>query len=115
MIKKLMKVDEYSDGTTGWRIACDCHDPNHDCRLWFERDLDFNTVSLSLSMEMGFYPSYENFIGSMWRRIKHAAKVLFTGYATVQGDMILDEDGIKAMQAALKEGLAHAKANNRSK
>jgi hypothetical protein len=38
---------------------------------------------------------------------------LFTGYHTATGDVILDEDGIKAMQEALKKGLAHAKASKR--
>ena len=95
-------------------MACDCHDPNHDCQLWFERTVEdepqIQQLSLMLSMEVGIYPCY-NFFENLWRRITIAAKVLFTGYHTATGEVILDEDGIKALQFALKQGLASAKAH----
>ena len=108
-----MKIKEYPDGSS-WRVACDCHDPNHDCQLWFERTVEdepqIQQLSLMLSMEVGIYPCY-NFFENLWRRITIAAKVLFTGYHTATGEVILDEDGIKALQFALKQGLASAKAH----
>ena len=114
MQNKLMKIKEYSDGSSSWRVACDCHDPNHDCQLWFERSLEdeprIQDISLMLSMEVGIYKNY-NLLENLWRRISIAAKVLFTGYHTATGEVILDEDGIKALQFALKQGLARAKAH----
>ena len=114
MQKKLMKEVDYSDGSSRWRIACDCHSPDHDVQLWFEPEEDLGIINLNLDMEVGFYPQYSsgwrNWIEDKQRRIAHAAKVLFTGYATMRGDVILDEDGIKAMQAALAQGMAHVKA-----
>ena len=114
MQNKLMKIKEYSDGSSSWRVACDCHDPNHDCQLWFERSVEdeprIQDISLMLSMEVGIYKNY-NLLENLWRRISIAAKVLFTGYHTATGEVILDEDGIKALQFALKQGLARAKAH----
>ena len=114
MQNKLMKIKEYSDGSSSWRVACDCHDPNHDCQLWFERSVEdeprIQDISLMLSMEVGIYKNY-NLLENLWRRISIAAKVLFTGYHTATGEVILDEDGIKALQFALEQGLSRAKAN----
>ena len=114
MQNKLMKIKEYSDGSSSWRVACDCHDPNHECQLWFERSVEdeprIQDISLMLSMEVGIYKNY-NLLENLWKRITIAAKVLFTGYHTATGEVILDEDGIKALQFALKQGLAGAKKN----
>jgi len=114
MQNKLMKIKEYSDGSSSWRVACDCHDPNHDCQLWFERSVEdeprIQDISLMLSMEVGIYKNY-NLLENLWKRITIAAKVLFTGYHTATGEVILDEDGIKALQFALEQGLSRAKAN----
>ena len=114
MQNKLMKIKEYEDGSSSWRVACDCHDPNHDCQLWFERSVEdeprIQDISLMLSMEVGIYKNY-NLLENLWRRISIAAKVLFTGYHTATGEVILDEDGIKALQFALEQGLSRAKAN----
>ena len=114
MQNKLMKIKEYSDGSSSWRVACDCHDPNHDCQLWFERSVEdeprIQDISLMLSMEVGIYKNY-NLLEDLWKRITIAAKVLFTGYHTATGEVILDEDGIKALQFALEQGLSRAKAN----
>ena len=114
MQNKLMKIKEYPDGSSSWRVACDCHDPNHDCQLWFERSLEdeprIQDISLMLSMEVGIYKNY-NLLENLWKRITIAAKVLFTGYHTATGEVILDEDGIKALQFALEQGLAVAKKN----
>ena len=114
MQNKLMKIKEYDDGTSRWRIACDCGDPNHDCSLWFEPTIEgepsVKDISLMLSMEVGIYKNY-NLLENLWKRITIATKVLFTGYHTATGEVILDEDGIKALQLALEQGLARAKAN----
>jgi len=107
MQEKLMKVREWSDGDSLWRVACDCGDQNHDANLWFEAmDEDHEDISLCLSMEIGIYKHY-NLLENLWKRITIAAKVLFTGYHTATGEVVLDEAGIKAMQIALEKGVAH--------
>ena len=110
MIKKLMAVDSYSDGASTWRVACDCQDPDHDVNLYFEPEPDFDQVNLHLEMEIGFRSRYNmTWLGDKWARIKHAAKVLSTGYVTMRGDVVLDKDGIIAMRTALDKAMAHVK------
>jgi hypothetical protein len=106
MQEKLMKLNDYSDGSNHWRIACDCLDSNHDCDLWFSPHEQLESVGLNLSMEVGIYPRY-NWLENIWKRIAIATKVLFTGYYTATGEVILDDKGIAAMQTALTEGVAH--------
>lgn len=111
MQEKIMKVREWEDGDVLYRVACDCGDPNHDAHLWFEAiDEDHTDVSMSLSMEVGFYPKHDSWFESMARRFRAAAKIIFTGYCTMSGDVILDEAGMKAMRTGLDKGLQHAKA-----
>ena len=119
MQKKVMKVEEWSDGTSIWRVACECTDTDHDVHLWFEPEKDTDYVNLNLSMQVGFYDrtrycdtvweSFIEHIRAFNKRAKCAAKILFKGHATFNGDVILNEDGIKAMQLALDKGLEHAK------
>ena len=107
MQKKIMKISEYSDGGSLWRVACDCGDQNHDANLWFECiDEDHRDISMTLTMEVGFYPHHGWFY-NLGKRISAAARMLFTGYYTSSGEVILDEEGLKAMQTALKNGAAH--------
>jgi len=112
MTKRLMEVNSYEDGDSMWRVSCNCGESDHDVSLWFEADRDIMSVTLNLSMQVGFYPKWDEGIGAWFddkvERVKLAAKVLFTGYATMQGEVILDKDGVRAMQEALKKGLAHA-------
>lgn len=112
--KKVMLEAEYEDGTTMWRIPCDCHDPEHDARLWFELDED-NFPSVKISTEVGFYhyKKYEEdglrerfryFRERIWKRITIVCKMLFTGYYTMDGEVILNDESIAAFQYALTEG-----------
>lgn len=115
LLKKVMLEEDYKDGTTMWRIPCDCHAPEHDARLWFEVDKD-GCASLRITTEVGFY-HYETYyddtfiervtgrIGIFWRRLKLVCKMLFTGYHTMEGDVILQEDAINGLRYALDEGM----------
>jgi hypothetical protein len=111
MQKKLMQVREWGDGSSCWRVACDCLDPDHDAELFFEND-DEAMTTLHLSMHVGFYPRWTHTFGSWWhdkmRRVAHAARVLWSGHAQLQGTVLLDEEGIKALQLALSQAMDHA-------
>jgi hypothetical protein len=99
--KKVMLEEDYEDGTTMWRVPCDCHDPAHDARLWFEVD-EHGFASLRITTEVGFYRT------SFWRNLRHrfvaAFKMLFTGYYTMDGEVCLTKEGIEGLQYALTEG-----------
>lgn len=112
--KKIMLEADYEDGTTMWRIPCDCHDPEHDARLWFELDED-GFPSLKISTEVGFYhykrydddnllERFRDWRERIWKRITIVSKMLFTGYYTMEGEVILNEESIAAFQYALTEG-----------
>ena len=117
-----MKLDEYNDGESYWRIACDCLSPNHDVSLYFKTDHDCKSLNLNLEMELSSnnpYDLYNNVGDSKWYwlewlrdnalwRIKTAAKILFMGRIEVSGDAILSQDGIDAMKTALVEGEKYA-------
>jgi hypothetical protein len=112
--KKVMLVEEYKDGTSFWRVPCDCSDPDHDVHLWFEVD-DDGIAALRITRQLGYYknswyddaPVYERFLrwcDRMWDRFKAANKILFKGYLTMDGDVCLTKDGIDGLQYALTEG-----------
>ena len=121
MQNKVMKIKDYEDGDSFWRVACDCSSPEHDVSLWFDAsstDIEYGSINLNLSMEIGIYDNYSYWADKWWYplnrayrsvlwRIGVAAKVLFTGRYTMQGDVVLDLDGVKAMQFALEEGIKH--------
>lgn len=116
-----MKLDSYDDGESYWRIACECASSNHDVSLYFETDKDSRSFSLNLAMEVSSnnpIELYHNVGDSRWYwlewlidnitwRIKTATKILFLGRIEVSGDVLLDQDGIAAMQVALEEGKRH--------
>lgn len=112
--QKVMLVADYKDGTTFWRVPCDCSDPDHDVHLWFEVD-DHGSAALRITRELGFYASdwhsddnwHERIVrkfGRGWSRIKAATKILFKGYLTMDGEVCLTKEGIDGLQYALTEG-----------
>jgi hypothetical protein len=101
LLKKVMLDEDYEDGTTMWRVPCDCHDPAHDARLWFEVD-EHGFASLRISTEVGFYRT--SFLRNLRRRFDAAFKMLFVGYYTMEGEVCLTHDGINGLRYALDEG-----------
>lgn len=112
--EKVMLVKEYKDGTSFWRVPCDCSDPDHDVHLWFEVD-DDGIAALNITRELGYYENsfysddpwfkrLPRWFGRMWNRFKAANKILFKGYLTMNGEVCLDKDGIAGLQLALTEG-----------
>jgi len=109
-----MLIEEYKDGTSFWRVPCDCSDPDHDVHLWFEVDED-GIPALRITRQLGYYknswyddaPAYERFLrwcDRMWDRFKAANKILFKGYLTMDGEVCLSKEGIEGLQFALTEG-----------
>lgn len=109
MQERVMKFHEDKvDGSSFWRVACDCSDSKHDAHLYFETD-EHGFIILNLSVETGFYDSYYPEFGgvirTLWNRVCAAVKILFTGRYTTTGDVILNESGVKAMRVVLDEVL----------
>lgn len=109
MQKKLMKLNEYTDGTSWWRVACDCGDSRHDVALWFEADRDINAVTLSIETELYAHAPWHDKFWRRWVwRIRTAARALFIGEVTAYSNVILDKEGVAAMRIAMEEGFAAA-------
>lgn len=103
MQKKVMLVNSFSDGSSFWRVSCDCGDPGHDAILWFEQDPKFGFISLSVSTEVAF-SAQDGFWKNISKRMKAAFQILFLGNYRETGEVILDKDGIDGMLFALTEG-----------
>jgi hypothetical protein len=106
IIPKVMLVKEYKeDGTTFWRVPCDCTSTDHDADLWFELD-EHGFASLGMGYEVGYYKDWH---GGLWRNMKNrvgtAFNILFRGRHTMQGNLMLDREGIVGLQYVLQEGL----------
>lgn len=113
MQNRVMKFYEHKDdGSSYWRVACDCSDSNHDAHLYFEVD-EYGFINTTMYYETGFYDSYYPEFGgivrTLWNRLCAATKILFTGRYTMTGDVILNEDGTKAMRVVLDEALKQHK------
>lgn len=93
---------DYEDGSTSWQIPCDCGDPAHNAKLWFEVD-EFGLGSLKLYSNMGVYAYWP-----YWKKALHRAKIawimLVKGRYEVEGEIVLDHDGIDGLRYALNEG-----------
>ena len=123
MQNKVMRINDYSDGDSHWRVACDCSSAEHDVELWFDADSDdieYGTINLNLSMEVGAYDRVGYQFDKWWDPVRRfyeqikwrfgvAATVIFKGRYTMMGNVVLDLEGIKGMQLALDEGVKHAK------
>ena len=103
-----MKLADYANGSSHWRVACDCSDSNHDVSMWFEPlDKDYEDVSLMVELEYGAHERWGNFFKRWPWRISTALKILFTGHYTFTSEVILNKDGLDAMKLALENGLRH--------
>lgn len=103
--KKVMLVDSYQDGSSYWRVACDCGAAEHDAVLWFEVATEWESASLMVSTEVSFN-SFDGFFRSLKKRFKAAFQILFLGHFRETGEVILNKDGIDSMIFALNEGKA---------
>lgn len=109
IVPGVMKIKEYNDGESYWRVACECSDPRHDAELWFEVDKEYGDMSLNLSMEVGVYPNrYQNIFETFGKRVATAFKILFTGHFETQGNVLLSNENVKALQYAIEKGTEHA-------
>lgn len=110
MQKKVMLVDSFDNGSSYWRVACDCCDSDHDAVLWFEYDKDLDMMVLTVSTEIGFIDGpllrhrWFYILKNLLKRIRVAAQILFLGHYRETGEVVLVRDGIEGMIHALSEG-----------
>jgi len=110
--------DTPSDTSVWYNIMCDCTDDSHDTSMEFEYDKSANMLflnfykTISYSKQFGYMfedntllDSIKNKIEVIWRRLKDATKLLFTGYIEMNGDFVLkDKQHIQDFIDAMVEG-----------
>lgn len=107
-----------SNTSVWYNIMCDCCSEDHDTTMEFEYDKDMNMLFLSFYKTINYSKEFsyvwdddtlvdtiKNRIEVIWRRLKDATKLLFTGYVEMDGDFILqDKQHIQDFIDALIEG-----------
>lgn len=102
-----------------FRATCGCVDPYHDqnLRLEFLDMGNSNSAILELSIDHKMhYPDWNerNWFKKIWKRIKFASKLLFTGYIELDGGfMFSGEDAIKDYIKALQSGMKKLKESKK--
>lgn len=84
----IMKTGNWPD-TQCYRVACDCHHPDHDLDVWIEVESDAEVRDITLTF-------YKKLYSPMWKkgfnRFREAARILFRGYTELEGTIILKRD-----------------------
>jgi hypothetical protein len=102
-LKGIMETGDWSNGKT-FRVACECHDPDHDINAWIEIDPDKDTKEITL----GFYVYTETpFWKKGFSRIKTAWTVLSKGYHRSEHHLILDKQAALNFSDAIKNSIDH--------
>jgi hypothetical protein len=84
----IMATGDYPDARS-YRVACDCHHPDHDLDVWIEVEPDAEVRDVTLTFYKKLYiPVWEK----RFNRFREAFRLLFTGTTEVQGTIILKRD-----------------------
>lgn len=109
---KIMKTYE-CDNTIFYRASCDCGSPECDLILELEKNKDLEMVFLNLYKKLrwsSYWGDGDIWYINLWRRIKYAIKVLFTGYIEVEETFIFkDSQQIEHFTTAINEGIEKLK------
>lgn len=107
-VKNIMRTGEWKD-THAFRVACECHNNEHDIDVWIEAqpDLDIGDITVTFYKDI-----YVPFWKSGFNRFKEAWRVLFTGYATRQGDFIMDKATARRFCATIEQSIQDLESKN---
>ena len=121
---------DLKEETSIWyNIGCDCGSGEHDTNIMFEYDKSIDILflnfykTISYSKEFGhlYYEDdtlvdvIKDKIKVLWKRMKDATKLLFTGYVEMESDFILkDTQHIQDFIDALIEGREYCLNKNPS-
>jgi hypothetical protein len=90
-----------------YRVACDCVDPDHDAHVDIEYD-DHGIVMLTFYKKLSICSHWgeKNWFKEKWLRIKFAMKILWTGYAELETDMVfLEGPHLQSLLDCIQEGI----------
>jgi hypothetical protein len=83
--RNIMRTGEWSDADC-YRVACDCHDRDHDLDVWIEVESDREVQDVTVTL-------YKELYSPVWEpgfnRFCEAIRLLFTGTTRVAGSIIM--------------------------
>lgn len=99
--RNIMRTGEWQ-GADAYRVACECHDPDHDLDVWVEVESDTEVQEVTLTLYKDLYsPTWE----PGFNRFREALRLLFTGRTRVTSSIIMKRDVaqnfIKALQTSI--------------
>jgi hypothetical protein len=86
--KMIMKTGEWTDADA-YRVACECHDSDHDVTVWIESESDPEVQEITLT----FYKELDTpWWESGFNRFREAWRILVHGRSRFSGTIILKQD-----------------------
>lgn len=118
--------DSGMDTSIWYTISCDCGSADHNTNIMLEYDKSVNMLivnfykTINYSQEFSYVHDSDTLIDvvknrlkAMWKRIKDATKLLFTGYVEMESDFILqDTQHIQDFIDAIMEGKEYCLGKN---
>lgn len=104
-----------ADDFISFKSECDCF--AHDLKIIFEKDKDFDFVSLSFEDTM-YFDEYTNggFFSRIWFRIKMAFQFLFKGYVEFDYEFVFkNKDHIDEFMKYMNNSYKKINLNNQDK
>lgn len=97
----IMKTGDWGDAHS-YRVACECHHPDHDVDVWIESKPDNETKDI----EVIFYVDTQT---ELWKkglnRFKIAFDVLFKGYHRSSHTIILNKQTASNLISAINQSI----------
>lgn len=81
-------------GGASYRIACDCHDPDHDAVIMFDLEDGIFEIHFYKKLSWSTWWRSEHWYQRAWLRIKAATKILFTGWIELEDELVVGVDSI---------------------
>jgi hypothetical protein len=99
--KMIMQTGEWPDGDC-YRVACECHDSDHDLKVWIESESDPEVQEVTLT----FYKELETpFWESGFNRFREAWRILRHGRSRFSGTIILTQDVAENLLATIQRSI----------
>ena len=96
-----MKTSEYDDAVS-FRVACDCHDNNHDVDVWIEveKDDEVHEITVTFYRELDT-PWWEK----GFNRFREAWRILVHGRSRFSGSLIMRPEAADSLCAAIQTSI----------
>ena len=101
-LQGIMKTAEYQDAVS-FRVACDCHDNNHDVDVWIEveKDDEVHEITVTFYRELDT-PWWE----TGFNRFREAWRILVHGRSRFSGSLVMRPEAADHLCEAIQTSIA---------